>query len=329
VGHTNCGTALAIVKIERRCEQFWRRNQFRRFLAVLDELVRTCYPLQPHRKILAMISVYVDESGIHDSAQVCLVAGYFGKPNAWANFEKRWRKILAAAGVALEDFHALDLIEHRRAFFGMDRKKHQKLIHDLAKAVAKFRIYPVAYGLILADFHVLPELQKRFFTGATIDDREKPGKLITDGCQSKPYFMPFLHFVKQTLSHTPVDAKAHFYFGLDRPFYRYATEMFKMIQERPDKEYSAKLGDAHLPQAKHTPQLQAADFLSYTTYRHMLERHAANEWRVPPAEPLKTLLTNKITPYDFVYFNHETIAEALQATYTRAGNWDGHATGGQ
>jgi len=276
-----------------------------------------------------MISVYVDESGIHDGAKVCLVAGYFGKPNAWVNFEVRWRKVLADAGIPLEDFHALDLIEHRKAFFGMERPQHKTLIHALARTIAKYRIYPVAYGLILADFHAMSEPQKRFFTGATIDDKKKPGKLITDGCPSKPYFMPFLHFVKQTLSHTPADAKTDFYFGLDRPFYSYATEMFKMIQERPDKEYSAKLGDAHLPQAKDTPQLQAADFLCYTTYRHMLERQAANEWNVAPSEPLKTLLTRQITRNDLVYFNHETIAEALQATYTSAGNWDGHAAGSQ
>jgi hypothetical protein len=293
----------------------------------INELVRVIHPRQPHPKILAMLEAYLDDSGIHDGATICVIAGYFGRPGAWEKFEIRWRKILASAGVPLEKFHALDLIEHRKFFFGMDRKKHQKLITDLCRAVATFRIYPIAHGVILADFKTLSDPQKRFFTGATIDDNRKPGKLISSGNPDKPYFMPFLHCVRRVIEHTADGSKAHFYFGLDRSFFRYAVEMFKMIKNRPDKPHNAKLGNAHLPQFKETPQLQAADLLCYLTYKHMQDRHAANDWNVMPAEPLHTLLSNMRDLKDLIFFNHETIAESLQTTYEVAGNWDGHAAG--
>jgi hypothetical protein len=62
-----------------------------------------------------MMETYLDESGIHNDAKICVIAGYWGKPGAWEKFEIRWRRILASAGVPLEKFHALDLIEHRNS----------------------------------------------------------------------------------------------------------------------------------------------------------------------------------------------------------------------
>jgi hypothetical protein len=41
-----------------------------------------------------MIDAYLDESGIHDGAEVCLIAGYFGG-------RVQWRKFSKAAGILL------------------------------------------------------------------------------------------------------------------------------------------------------------------------------------------------------------------------------------
>ena len=138
--------------------------------------------------------------------------------------------------------------------------------------------------------------------------------------------MPFLQCVKRVLGYSPVGGKVHFYFGLDRPFYNYAVEMFKMIKNRPAKPQSATLGDTALLQAKETPQLQVADFLCYATYKHMLARHAANDWNAMPAEPLRTLLKNMRQRQDCIFYNHEVMAESLQITYEKVGDWDGHVT---
>src|SRR5216684_7649509 len=83
----------------------------------------------------AMISAYLDESGVHDGAAVCVIAGYFGGVGQWRKFEILWRKILAKADVPLEQFHANNLIEHRKFFFNFPRDKHKKLIDDLAAAI--------------------------------------------------------------------------------------------------------------------------------------------------------------------------------------------------
>lgn len=265
-----------------------------------------------------MIQAFLDESGIHEDAKVCVIAGYYGHPGAWRKLDERWRKILVRANVPLDNFHALDLIEHRKFFFTMPRTEHAKLVTELARTVAMFRVYPVTVALIVADFRALAGPQKQFFTGATIDDSTKPGKLKTNGCPTTPYFMPFLHCVRRVFDHT-ANREADFHFGFARPFQGYATEMFKMIRTR-----NPGAGRPIQSKAKDTPQMQAADYLCYASYKHALDRYAANDWSVIPPEPLRTLLTNLQDPTDCQFFDKTTIAESLRMTYERAGNWDGH-----
>lgn len=114
-----------------------------------------------------MIQAFLDESGIHDSSKVCVIAGYYGHPGAWRKLDERWRRILRRANIPLDKFHALDLIEHRKFFFAIPRTEHAKLTTELAQAVALFRVYPVTLAVIVADFLALTDSQKQFFTGAT------------------------------------------------------------------------------------------------------------------------------------------------------------------
>lgn len=44
-----------------------------------------------------MIEAYMDESGIHEGAHVCVIAGYWGSQKKWKRFETRWREILRDA----------------------------------------------------------------------------------------------------------------------------------------------------------------------------------------------------------------------------------------
>ena len=265
-----------------------------------------------------MIQAFLDESGIHDGSKACVIAGYYGHSGAWRKLDGRWRKILRDAKVPFDKFHALDLIEHRKFFFQMPRDERDKLKADLARAVASFGVYPVTVALIVDDFLTLTAPQKRFFTGATINDRTKPARLSTNGCPTTPYFMPFLHCVRKVFDNVP-NREVDFHFGFARPFHGYATEMFKMIRSRNPAARNPLQSEA-----KGTPQMQAADFLCYTTYKHMLERQAADDWSVPPSEPLRTLLTNLQRLDDCQFFDKRTIAESLRITYERVGNWDGH-----
>ena len=51
-----------------------------------------------------MIQAYLDESGIHDNADVCLIAGYFGGPGQFKKLGSEWIDILRYHNVI--EFHA-------------------------------------------------------------------------------------------------------------------------------------------------------------------------------------------------------------------------------
>lgn len=64
--------------------------------------------------VYAMIAAYLDESG--DSAEVCVIAGYFGGTGQWRKFEVAWRKVLLRFAVPLDKFHAKDLMNRCGCF---------------------------------------------------------------------------------------------------------------------------------------------------------------------------------------------------------------------
>lgn len=234
----------------------------------VDELMRLVHPREGHRKVLAVIDAYLDESGIHEGAKVCVIAGYFGGPGQMKRFEKAWKQTLDHYSFPMKDFHAKDLVKS---------PKHKPMLESLAKVAGQQpKVYPVAYGLVVDDFLSFSLSERRFLTGATIANDS--GKLLTSGCPSKPYFCPFQGIIKTVCGYAPVGGKAHFGFGLGRPFAGYALQLFKQMHAqnkiaKPFNDFKARnrLGQPLFPLAEETAPLQAADLLVHLLYLHMTE----------------------------------------------------------
>jgi hypothetical protein len=118
-----------------------------------------------------MIDAYLDESGIHDGAEICVVAGYFGGGGQFKKLGSAWQRVLAKHGVALEEFHATEMVRARR---------YQPMLLELAQTIGGYRVYPVSFGIVVADFNSYNEKQRRFITGATLN--EKTGEFWSSGC---------------------------------------------------------------------------------------------------------------------------------------------------
>jgi hypothetical protein len=253
-----------------------------------------------------MIEAYLDETGIHDGAAYCAIAGYFAGKGQWKKFEQCWRKALADFDVPLEKFHALDLMKRHKAFFGWQDQKHQAFLERLAEAITKYKIYPVSAGIIIEDFTALSLTQRRFLTGATMFK----GKAITSGCPNRPYFTPFQFCIKCVVSYAEVGGKAHFFFGLDRPFAKYAQALYANLRnsKQPDPTRE-RLGTIGFPLASKTPQLQAADLLAYMTAEHVAKNNYQPE--TPPGPFLRALLDKTRMQMDHVLYNKEVLIKSI------------------
>lgn len=122
-----------------------------------------------------------------------------------------------------------------------------------------------------------------------------------------------------------VGGKAHFFFGLDRPFAEYASAFMEDVLANPYARCHGQIGRSPaFPLAKETPQLQAADLLAYVTYLDMTERLKNNSWYEIPDTYLRLLIENRKCMDDFCYFERTTMQVVLNRTYEISGNWDDH-----
>lgn len=259
-----------------------------------------------------MLDAYLDESGIHDGAAVCVIAGYFGGPGKWRKFAIDWRNILADFKVPMGEFHAKDLFPIAKGWFRHHWKgDHPAFLNAIADTIAKHpKITPVAAGVVIDDFNSFSLDHRRYFTGGTMRD----GEIIASGCPSKPYFVLFQRCVIEICDYAPVGGRAHFFFGIDRTFHGYASKLFEEMANGPRRgrgyEWKERLGGMTSPFAKETPQLQAADFLAHLTYQHMLD--AGNALGTVPASPLLAkCLSNKRRDEDLFFMTKENLQASL------------------
>jgi hypothetical protein len=243
---------------------------------------------------------YLDESGVHEDAQVCVIAGYFGEIGQWRKFRELWKKVLRKFDVPCEEFHAKDVVK---------RRDSARLQLALAETIARYKIYPVAQGILVQDFYKFSLAERRFLTGAILTPE---GRLQDSGSANKPYFAPFQPLIKRVLSYSPPNGRTHFFFGLNRPFSKYATGLYSTLSGWPHHPYHGQFGGISFPLAKDTPGLQAADFLVHLTYLHMLDRMTAKNWYVSPPQVVRILQTNIRDREDLCFQDEHCIRETLR-----------------
>jgi hypothetical protein len=272
-----------------------------------------------------MIDAYLDESGIHDGAAYCVIAGYFGGRGQWRKFEGAWKQLLRDFKVPMEKFHTKHLYpEPKPGTWFCDqwsRRDDYKLFHNaIATTISDHKkIHPVSAGIVVPAFNSFSLDDRRFMTGAKTNIK---GELISPGSPDKPYFVPFTMVVRQICEYAPVGGKAHFSFGIDTSFYRYATVLFEQISNDQFRlgslGWKDRLGMSAHPKAANTAQLQAADFLAYLTYRHMLDSGDLLG-TAPPSALLHKCITNRRCDADFYFNTRANLESTLQqrAAYQR------------
>jgi hypothetical protein len=121
-----------------------------------------------------MVEAYMDESGIHDDAHVCIIAGYWGSEKKWRRFEARWPEIIKAANEPmLKEFHSTEFWNSKGERHGVFAKwsdtKADKFINDLVACIIETKIFPTSAMLVIDEWKKLNKDEKRFLTGGRYD----------------------------------------------------------------------------------------------------------------------------------------------------------------
>jgi hypothetical protein len=95
---------------------------------------------------VAVIRMFVDESGVHDDSPCVSVAGYVSRPLKWRKFTRHWKQVLRPSKI--EIFHATDCAGLHGEFKGWTVEKRDKLVTQLLPIIPQYAFgYTVALKL--------------------------------------------------------------------------------------------------------------------------------------------------------------------------------------
>src|ERR1700678_3544059 len=152
----------------RRCAQ-----------SFVGELSRHVHPRRGGKEF-CMVEAYMDESGIHDGAHVCVIAGYWGSVKKWVRFEKRWPEILKDADEpTLREFHSTEFWNSKGERHGIFAKwsdtKAERFINDLIACIVETKIFPASAMLVIDEWKKLNIDERSFLTGAYYIQSQRNG----------------------------------------------------------------------------------------------------------------------------------------------------------
>ncbi len=265
----------------------------------IELLSALVHPRDGHKKVYAMLEGYFDESGIHDGAPICIVAGYYADHSQWNRFEKRWKPILDKNHI--DEFHAKEFFGPHLAgskYHGWSSTKCKMFLDKLLRTIDESRLHAMGSAVVISDWKDLSLERRKFFTGAEWNPSK--GRFISTGCPSKPYFTPFQECIGTVAKHCSYGEVAHFFFDMNKQFSGYANDLYRLMKSYP-LAYQRHLGVLSLPTGKEAVQLQAADLICYLFKDFIPQRIANPKFRVPPL--LGRAIRHARTKRDFPLYN--------------------------
>lgn len=111
---------------------------------VMRALAQALHPRSSVWKAMAMLRAYFDESGLHQSPPVTVIAGYVGTESSWSSVEDRWVSVLGEfrdKGIA--SFHATDCIGQRKKFAALDKPMVNYVLTQLSGALGSANLLAI------------------------------------------------------------------------------------------------------------------------------------------------------------------------------------------
>jgi len=263
-----------------------------------------------------MLEAYMDESGIHDGAHACVIAGYWGSKKKWRRFEKRWPEILKDANEpSLKEFHSTEFWNSKGKRHGIfadwSDAKADKFVGDLVACIVDTKIFPTSCTLVVEEWNKLNQNERRLLTGGRYD--VDTDKWVRPGAPNKKYFWPFHLAVATPASHCQPGLTVHYVFDLNKQFKNHAVDLFALLKTDPTLNIRHRLGTLDMELSETAVGLQAADLFAYQTYQWSKERikhtRPTNFKDLPVL--LRRLITNLRGEDDFPFMDRDGLNVAL------------------
>jgi hypothetical protein len=243
---------------------------------MLADMARRVFPFSRASLMCAMAWAAADESGIHQGAPVCVVAGYLASPTEWMRLDEPWMAALSKANLSY--FHAREFFNRRpgHGIYGkLSESSASALIDELLACIEGYNMYPFGAVTDRGEFEALTYGERRFLTGGQFVGN----KFRTNGAPTKPYFVSFQYSLVEVAKRLPPDDRAHFIFANQPEYKMRALETFNEAKATMEEEDANRIGICAFADSKEVSALQAADLLSHLWYTHASHGEAMGDER--------------------------------------------------
>lgn len=263
-----------------------------------------------------MLQAFLDESGIHDQASLCVLAGFIGSAKQWKRFEESYAT--TGPDAITPGFHAKRLFAATPSrvspYKDWSDQRAQSLVVGLLNAIAKTDIHPFGAMLDVTAFREYSLEERRLLTGG-----HREGKTVhLTGSPDKPYYVLFQSAIVEGLRRMKrPDWKLHFAFDQQNVLAPFALSLYEYMRNDPKMEdWSPRMGDISFKARLEAPALQAADLLSYCWYQVIL--HGRNGVDKIVATVLDVPAAHK-KDYELHFFSKQTMDRLLGRAPLRSG----------
>jgi hypothetical protein len=92
---------------------------------------------------VAVIKIFMDETGIHDDAHTVAVAAYISRPKHWRSWTKSWN----AAKRPIKVFHATDCASFHGEFEGWNKEQRDQFVAKLLPVIPAHELAGIVIGI--------------------------------------------------------------------------------------------------------------------------------------------------------------------------------------
>lgn len=211
--------------------------------------------------------IYADESGIHDQAPHCLVAGYRGSPNQWKRFNAAWNNVLSLRDYKISVFHSNEFFNRtlvsnpaKNPYLGWPDAKADRFRDELLGVIRRFKLKPVGCAVNVRDFESFTYGERCVMAGYQPPAYSK---------EPHPYSVAFRFMIEDALEQAEQSTEFHFFLGLQRELQSTAKNAYALLKNHGLDGRAHQLKGIGFEDPRDFPGIQAADLFVYSWYGYL------------------------------------------------------------
>lgn len=122
------------------------------FYSRIEHLIQSWHLSRSKTVCVAMLTIYIDDSGTSSGQSVAVAAGWVAKMRPWAFLDKDWKKVQSVESHKFSCMHMYEFASGHGEFESWDLPKKRIVLKKLIPIIKKRALRGFGLGVIKKDF---------------------------------------------------------------------------------------------------------------------------------------------------------------------------------